>query len=154
MRTRIAESYGAQHTCLVLEPLSAGEGRKLVGNLLWLDELPSDLKERILGRAEGNPFYLEEILRSLIDQGAIVQEEASGRWQAVVAVDEILIPDTLAGVLVARIDRLQEETRRVLQLASVIGRVFLYRLLAEIAAAEAAAYEALRLEHRLGTLQR
>ena len=80
------------------------------------------LKARIQERAEGNPFYLEEILRSLIDEGAIVQEEATGRWLATRDVAEIAIPDTLQGVLLARIDRLQEETKRVLQMASVIGR--------------------------------
>jgi len=154
LRERIAAEAGYRHADLRLSSLTTAESQSLVSNLLWIDELPPVLKGRILDRAEGNPFYLEEILRSLIDQGAIVQDPASGHWQATVEVERIRIPDTLEGVLVARIDRLEEETRRVLQLASVIGRIFLYRVLAEIAAASAAAHEQLQLEQRLGALQR
>ncbi|NIP14265.1 MAG: hypothetical protein GWN66_15765, partial [Pseudomonas stutzeri] len=71
--------------------------------------MPHKLKWRILSHAEGNPFYVEEIIRSLIDSGAIVQDEDSGRWQATQEVADIPIPDTLHGVLMARIDRLPEE---------------------------------------------
>jgi tetratricopeptide (TPR) repeat protein len=106
------------------------------------------LKWRILSRAEGNPFYVEEIIRSLMDSGAIVQDEATGCWQAIRDVADIAIPDTLYGVLMARIDRLQEETKRVLQLAAVIGRIFLYRVLAAIAREER------ELDDHLLTLQR
>jgi hypothetical protein len=113
-----------------------------------VEELPRQLKERILSRAEGNPFYMEEIIRSLMDSGAIVRDEATGLWQATRDVADIAIPDTLHGVLMARIDRLQEETKRVLQLAAVIGRIFLYRLLAAIAQEER------DLDRQLLTLQR
>ncbi|MBN1933414.1 MAG: hypothetical protein JW934_02050, partial [Anaerolineae bacterium] len=105
------------------------------------------LRERILDHAEGNPFYVEEIIRSLIDDGSIVRNEAAGRWQATRDVTDIAIPDTLHGVLVARIDRLQQESKRVLQLASVIGRLFFYRVLAEIA------HEQQSLDEHLLTLQ-
>jgi oligopeptide transport system substrate-binding protein len=91
---------------------------------------------------------VEEIIRSLIDDGAIVQDEATGRWQATRDVADIPIPDTLHGVLIARIDRLQEETKRVLQMAAVIGRIFLYRVLAAIAREER------DLDEQLLTLQR
>jgi ABC-type oligopeptide transport system substrate-binding subunit len=154
LRERISAEDSIRYTDLRLASLTAAESHSLVSNLLWVDELSPVLKGRILDRAEGNPFYLEEILRSLIDEGALVQDRASGRWQAGMEVARIRIPDTLEGVLVARIDRLEEETRRVLQMASVIGRIFLYRVLAEIARAESAAYERLRLEQRLETLQR
>ncbi|MCL7452606.1 MAG: AAA family ATPase, partial [Anaerolineae bacterium] len=154
LRERVSAEGSFRHTDLRLASLTAEESKSLVSNLLWVDELPPGLKERILDRAEGNPFYLEEILRSLIDQGALIQDPRSGHWQAAIEVERILIPDTLEGVLVARIDRLEEETRRLLQLASVIGRIFLYRILAEIARAESAAYEQLRLDQRLETLQR
>jgi len=131
-----ARDYGQRHTGLWLEPLSADESERLVGNLLWTEQLHEELKGRILERAEGNPFYLEEVLRSLIDEGAIAQEEATGHWLATRDVADIAIPETLQGVLLARIDRLQEETKRVLQMAAVIGRLFLYRVLAAIASEE------------------
>jgi predicted ATPase len=148
LRETAARDHGQRHTGLWLDPLSAAESERLVGNLLWLEQLPEQLKERILGRTEGNPFYLEEVLRSLIDEGAIAQEEATGRWLATRDVAEIAIPETLHGVLLARIDRLQEETKRVLQMAAVIGRLFLYRVLAAVASEER------DLDGRLLTLQR
>jgi ABC-type oligopeptide transport system substrate-binding subunit/class 3 adenylate cyclase len=136
LRERAARDYGQRYTGLWLEPLSADESERLVGNLLWLEQLPGRFKDHILERAEGNPFFLEEVLRSLIDEGAIAQEEATGHWLATRGVADITIPDTLQGVLLARIDRLQEETKRVLQMAAVIGRLFVYRVLAAIASEE------------------
>ncbi len=133
VRETAARDYHLRHTDLVLDSLSTVESQKLVGNLLRVEGLPQQLRGRILSHAEGNPFYVEEIIRSLIDDGAIVRDGLSGRWQATRSVADIAIPDTLHGVLMARIDRLQEETKRVLQLASVIGRLFFYRVLAEIA---------------------
>jgi predicted ATPase/class 3 adenylate cyclase len=124
--------YGHRHTELWLGPLSADESAQLVGSLLYIEDLPDALRSRILDRAEGNPFYVEEILRSLIDEGAIAYDERGGRWQAVREVSELALPDTLRGVLVARIDRLPRGARQVLQLASVVGRIFSHRVLAPI----------------------
>jgi ABC-type oligopeptide transport system substrate-binding subunit/class 3 adenylate cyclase len=143
-----ARLYSHRHTDLWLDPLSAAESKVLVGNLLRVEGLPYELRERILSHAEGNPFYVEEIIRSLMDSGAIVRDEATGRWQAAQDVADIAIPDTLHGVLVARIDRLQEETKQILQLAAVIGRVFFHRVLAAIAQKER------ELDEHLLTLQR
>jgi ABC-type oligopeptide transport system substrate-binding subunit/class 3 adenylate cyclase len=148
LRETAGRDYGHRHTDLWLKRLGAEESATLVGNLLRLEALPRDLRDRILDHAGGNPFYVEEIIRSLIDEGAIVRDEVSGRWEATKDVEEIPIPDTLHGVLMARIDRLQAETKRVLQMASVIGRVFLYRVLAAIAEEER------ELDERLLNLQR
>ncbi|KPL21793.1 MAG: hypothetical protein AMJ93_08785 [Anaerolineae bacterium SM23_84] len=142
-----AQTYAERHTDLLLEPLTAVESQTLVANLLEIEDLPDVLRERILSRAEGNPFYVEEVIRSLIDRGAMVRDDATGRWTATREVATIPIPDTLQGVLMARIDRLQEDTKRVLQMASVIGRIFLYRVLAAIAEEER------RLDEHLWTLQ-
>ena len=131
-----ARRYRHRHTDLRLDPLSAAESETLVGNLLRVEDLPQEFRGRILSHAEGNPFYVEEIIRSLIDSGAVVHDETTGRWQATGDIADITIPDTLHGVLMARIDRLQSETKRVLQLASVIGRVFFYRVLAAVAQEE------------------
>ncbi len=136
VRETAARSYPHCYTDLWLNPLSIAASRTLVANLLRVEELPPALKERILAVTEGNPFYVEEVLRSLIDQQAIARDETSGQWRATRDVADIAIPDTLQGVLLARIDRLQEDTKRVLQLASVIGRIFLYRVLHAIAEEE------------------
>ncbi len=90
------------------------------------------LQSRILDRAEGNPFFLEEILRSLIDSGVIAYDESGGRWHTVRELSAFTLPTTLRGLLAARIDRLPREVRQVLQLASVVGRSFTRRVLEDI----------------------
>jgi ABC-type oligopeptide transport system substrate-binding subunit len=148
IRETVARDYEHRHTDVWLKPLSASDSAVLVGNLLEVERLTPRLKERILEVAEGNPFYVEEIIRSLLDQNAILWDEASGRWVVADEAADIPLPDSLHGVLLARIDRLQEETRRVLQMAAVVGRIFLYRIL------QAIAEEEQRLDAHLLTLQR
>jgi len=143
-----ARRYRHRHTELWLEPLSPVESRALVGNLLHVEELPETLRARILERAEGNPFYVEEILRSLLESGTIRRDDAADRWVGTEDADEIALPGTLHGVLMGRIDRLAGETKRVLQIASVIGRVFPRRVLAEVA------QDGEELDEHLLTLQR
>ena len=113
-----------------LSPLSGDESQMLVQQLLRLEKLPERLRELILNRAEGNPFFVEELLRSLIDSGVIVLQE--GGATALREIQAVEIPQTLQGVLAARIDRLPPETKQVLQRASVIGRIFQQRVLAYI----------------------
>jgi class 3 adenylate cyclase len=129
---RAVRDYPHRHTDLRLKPLSADESETLVENLLHVEALPVPLRARILDHAEGNPFFVEEILRSLIDDGTILHDAQTDRWYATRDVDDIPIPNTLHGALTARIDRLESETKRVLQLASVIGRIFSSPLLSAI----------------------
>jgi class 3 adenylate cyclase/tetratricopeptide (TPR) repeat protein len=105
-----------------LEPLTTADADRLIELLLAVEELPPIVHGRILERAEGNPFYLEEIIRQLIDAGQIVR--AGDRWRAVAKIEDVAIPDTVQAVLAARIDLLPPEDKRALQLASVIGRAF------------------------------
>jgi predicted ATPase len=93
-----------------------------VANLLEIEALPEKLRKIILKKAEGNPFFVEEVIRMLIDRGAIVRRE--GGWVANAKVESIDIPDNLQGLLLARIDRLPEEVKRTLRVAAVIGRQF------------------------------
>jgi class 3 adenylate cyclase len=105
-----------------LLPLSAAESERLVGLLVAVEDLPEQLRRRILDRAEGNPFFLEEIIRQLVDEGRLVPE--NGRWRVTGEVVDIAIPDTIQAVLAARIDLLEQEDKRTLQFAAVVGRVF------------------------------
>ena len=105
-------------------------------NLAHLDELPARLRDTILAKAEGNPFFVEEVIRSLVDLGGLVQEPGTGRYRVTEKATQLSIPDTLHGVIMARIDRLDEDLKQVLRLASVIGRTFFYRVLAGIAEAD------------------
>jgi tetratricopeptide (TPR) repeat protein len=93
--------------------------------------LPHTLTKQIIQRAGGNPFFIEEVVRSLIDQGAIVLKE--GRFEVTEKVSEIPIPNTINDILMARIDRLEEKTRHLVKVASVIGRNFFYRILSYVA---------------------
>jgi predicted ATPase/class 3 adenylate cyclase len=140
-----ARLYPYRHVDLRLDPLSATDSERLVGNLLRGDEgrkdadaelvgrLPPSLREQVIDRAEGNPFYVEEIVRSLIDSGVITYDDVRGHWAAAPDVTGAVVPDTLNGMLMSRVDRLPEAAKRVLQVASVVGRIFTYRLFAPIA---------------------
>ncbi len=116
------EIYGDALTEMRLDPLSIDDSRTLVSNLLTIESLADETRELILARAEGNPFFVEEVIRMLIDRGAVARE--GDRWVATDKVAGIEIPDTLHGLLLARIDRLPSESRRTLRVASVIGRQF------------------------------
>jgi tetratricopeptide (TPR) repeat protein len=105
-----------------LDPLSVADSEILVRHLLAVDDLPNPVRDRIMERAEGNPFFLEEILRRLIEEGLIIRVE--DRWRALPSIVGVEIPDNVQGVIAARIDLLEPEHKRVLQLASVVGRTF------------------------------
>ncbi len=107
---------------IFLEPLSHDDAARLVEVLLAVEELPDETRAAMLARADGNPLFLEEIIRHLIDEGRIVRE--GERWRATESIDEIVIPDTVQAVLAARIDLLPADERRALLSASVVGRVF------------------------------
>src|SRR5437868_5477566 len=131
-----------------LSPLTRDESGSLIQRLLKIENFPAGMRELILNRAEGNPFFVEELLRSLIDAGAIVLE--GDRAAATREIEAVEIPETLQGVLAARIDRLPPDNKQTLQRASVIGRIFQGRVLAYIYEQRAKH----RLEASLGELQR
>jgi class 3 adenylate cyclase/tetratricopeptide (TPR) repeat protein len=132
LRQAAEEDYPHRYSEIALQPLSHERSGLLVDSLLQISDLPKRLRERILERSEGNPFFVEEVVRSLIDQGVVGRDESGGRWQATSEGQNIDIPDNLLALLVARIDRLAEDARRTLQMASVVGRSFYYRVLARI----------------------
>jgi class 3 adenylate cyclase/tetratricopeptide (TPR) repeat protein len=118
-RPGFAHRFGdrASASTIALSALSMGEADEMAEAVLARRGLPDDLRPRIVARAEGNPFYMEELIRSLEKSGGAV-------------------PDTVQGLIAARVDRLTDQPKRVLQIASVIGRDFPHRLLAELADAE------------------
>ena len=120
--TGARDLFGDALTDIRLEPLSLDDSRELVSNLLRIESLPAQTRDLILAKAEGNPFFVEEVIRMLMDRGAIVRE--GDRWVANEKVVGVEIPDTLHGLLLARIDRLPQESKRALRVASVIGRQF------------------------------
>jgi class 3 adenylate cyclase len=124
------ELFGDALTEIRLEPLSETDSRALVANLLEIESLPDHAREVILARAEGNPFFVEEVVRMLIERGAIVAH--GDQWVATADVGGVDIPENLHGLLLARIDQLPEAAKRSLRVAAVIGRQFPLRVLERI----------------------
>ena len=132
-RQHVERHYGHRLTELRLAALAEADSRSLAENLLRVSDLPDAIRQTILSRAEGNPFFLEEIIRALIEQGVLRRE--GERWVAGEDPEQWPIPTTLRGVLTARIDRLPGPAKAVLQHASVVGRFFEYRTVAAIGGA-------------------
>jgi class 3 adenylate cyclase/tetratricopeptide (TPR) repeat protein len=109
-------------TRISLESLSDEESRALLAGLLDIDDLPADLRRRVLERAEGNPLFVEEMVRLLIEEGVI--EKRGDRWVASAGAAGVRVPESVEALLRARLDTLPAAERSVLQSASVIGRVF------------------------------
>ena len=129
-KERLKKSLADGCRKLLLKPLDPSESAVLANNLLTIPALPQALQDRILARAEGNPFYLEEIIRSLIDGGVLVFKDGVWTLGGVSRAPEtIVIPDTVNAIITARLDRLNRESRGVLQTASVIGRTFHIKVL-------------------------
>ena len=134
---------------LELASLDDRASRDLVSELLKkLGNVPSMLHDLLVSRAQGNPFYMEELIRMLIDSGAIRID--ADRWTLVAeALLELDVPRTLSGVLQARLDALPASERRALQVASVLGVTFWDQALASIDEDAFAALPALSKRHLL-----
>ncbi len=114
------------HTRLDLAPLSRKAGQQLVAQILKkIKPLPAKLVDSIVDQAEGNPFYIEELVKTLIDDGVILRPEDDGPWQVEASkLALIRIPDTLTAVILSRLNHLRPAERLALTYASVAGRSF------------------------------
>ena len=134
-------------TEVTLDRLSDEESEALLGELVPGATLPDGLRRRILEKAEGNPLFLEEIVRALADAHALVRSE-DGTWRVAEGAVDVPVPESVHTLIAARIDRLDEPARQTLQAASVIGRTFGYRVLQRVAELNG------QLDKQLSTLQR
>lgn len=116
--------WGRPATTVLLSPLPAAQSDELAQALLQrLDVVPAKLSEMVVGQAEGNPYYMEELVRRLIDDGVIVVGEP--HWTVLEdRLDQARLPGTLVGLLQARLDALPDDERHAARLASVVGHVF------------------------------
>jgi class 3 adenylate cyclase/tetratricopeptide (TPR) repeat protein len=128
IRESTVEEYPHCVSEIMLRPLKPPESERLLDNLVPLERWPTQMRELILARTEGNPLYLEEVLRVLIDNRALFQD-TDGNWHIGGTFDEIQVPDTLQGVIMAHMDRLRDSSRWTAQIAAVIGRVFAFDIL-------------------------
>jgi class 3 adenylate cyclase/tetratricopeptide (TPR) repeat protein len=109
-------------TSIYLEPLSEPESESMLADLLP-GAVPPELARTIAERSEGNPLYVEEIVRKLIDDG-VLRATAASRWEVAKPVDDVELPRSIQALIAARIDVLPDDEKIVLQDASVVGRVF------------------------------
>ncbi|HEY1410201.1 MAG TPA: adenylate/guanylate cyclase domain-containing protein, partial [Promineifilum sp.] len=125
-----SKAFAHRYRRIDLRPLDENHARELVRNLLEIEELPESVRQLILAKSEGNPFFLEEVIRSLLDAGLVVRHGES--WRATSEIINLRVPSTLTGVITARLDRLSETDKQVIQAAAVIGREFSSDTLADL----------------------
>ncbi|MBT4512643.1 MAG: AAA family ATPase, partial [Chloroflexi bacterium] len=121
---------GAYYHRLGVETLSFGSSIHLVHNLLGGLSLDPELEQKIADKTEGNSFFIEEIVAELLDRGEIVKSGEG--YICTRPIDKLNIPNTIQGVLAGRMDRLSEDLKQTMQVASVIGRDFAFKLLKSI----------------------
>jgi predicted ATPase/class 3 adenylate cyclase len=133
LRDSARRAHGTNNVEIVLHSLSRDASNNLIDNLLASpngEGVGESIRAVIRDRSGGNPLFIEEVVRSLIDRGVL--ERSGERWQVVGDVLANYVPETLHGVISARLDRLDSGTRRTLQIAAVIGHTFSYRVLQAI----------------------
>jgi predicted ATPase/class 3 adenylate cyclase len=127
----VKERLRVYYVEIVLRPLDESKSETLITNMLNIGEIHHALIGEITRRTGGNPFFMEEVVRSLIDQRAIILKNRT--FQVTKKLGAVAIPNTVNDVLMARIDRLEDESHKLIKIASVIGRNFFYRILSEVA---------------------
>jgi predicted ATPase len=124
---KMAGKLGERFHSIELAPLEVDQTDRLLNNLLGEKDLPGSIRRLIVEKAGGNPFFVEELIRSLIETKQIVRE--NNHWRAISDAASVSLPNSLRAVLSARIDRLSEMSKLVLQNAAVVGRAFDLRIL-------------------------
>jgi class 3 adenylate cyclase/tetratricopeptide (TPR) repeat protein len=120
----------SQSSMLRLEPLDETATGGLIANLIGGGDLPTEANDRIAQLAEGNPLFIEETLRMLVDDGVLLPVD--GGWAVVGDISALAIPPTIHALLAARLDRLDAEELMVIERASVAGRVFAWGAVSEL----------------------
>jgi class 3 adenylate cyclase/tetratricopeptide (TPR) repeat protein len=121
-------------TSLALHTLSEAEALAMAGGVLGAERLPDELRAALMQKAEGVPLFIEEVTKTLLDLG-VLRKEGDG-YRLVEQIGGVSVPDTIQDIIMARLDRLGDDGKRTVQLASVIGRQFLVRLLQRVGGLE------------------
>lgn len=138
--TRLREvalnDYASSFLEVRLAPLPPSESARMVEHLLGNKRIPSPVQEMLLQRGEGNPFFLEEIVNVLVRTPHRMPDRTDAQSTDTVELQAFVIPHSIQGVVMARVDRLSEKVRDILKTASVIGRSFFYQVLAAVVRAD------------------
>lgn len=129
--TALGQRLPVYYVELQIQPLTTIDSEALIENMLEIKGLAKKIRDQIVARAGGNPFFIEEVIRSLIDDGAVVKTDTG--FKVTERIDSVVIPPTINDVLIARIDRLEEGTKELIKVASVIGRSFFDRIIKDVA---------------------
>ena len=124
--------FNHRYTEIVLQPLDAAGTDALIDALLHVKDLPADVHQYVLRKTEGNPYFVEEVMRYFIERGAIQMTDEGPKWDVSSEISETSLPDSLQSLLMARMDRLSKDAKSTLQLASVVGRTFYHRILRQL----------------------
>ncbi len=119
---------------ILLKEFSKEESIELIRGLVNIKVIPERIQNFIMTKSQGNPFYVEEVIKSFLESGLIFKK--GKRWVIRKEIKKVDIPDSIQDIIMSRIDRLSEESRRLLQVASVIGREFTTETLLNLYAAE------------------
>ncbi len=122
--------YSVPHARINLAPLDVAHSTSIIQFALKADELPEGLSELLYQRTGGNPFFIEEVCRSLVEHGRL--QVADGKATLQGSLEKLDLPDTVQAVIRTRLDRLDNGARQVIRYASVIGREFNRTILARV----------------------
>jgi predicted ATPase/class 3 adenylate cyclase len=121
-REALKKARAEDYREIILTPLPEEATSRMLYNLLNIPGFTEGFKDKIQIKAEGNPFYIEEIVRALIDSGVLLLD--SGVWRLTADVKALPVPNTVQAVILSRLDKLEHDVRDVLQMAAVVGRNF------------------------------
>jgi class 3 adenylate cyclase len=144
----VETNFPHRYTEIVLGPLDERGTADMLSSVLQVNDLPSEVRSLIMRKTTGNPYFLEEVVRTLTEQGALTVGPIGLHWNADASIRDISIPDSLQALLMARMDRLSTDAKATLQLASVMGRSFYHKVLGQISES------AMVLDKQLSDLER
>jgi class 3 adenylate cyclase len=129
LRYSLETDYPHRLTVVQLNPLTEEQSGDFIERQIGAHTLPTETRALVIKNAVGNPYYIQELLHTLVMQKVLVQDENSGEWKATRVVSSLELPESLHSLLLANIDRLSADERRVMQMASIIGPDFWYNVL-------------------------
>jgi class 3 adenylate cyclase/tetratricopeptide (TPR) repeat protein len=127
----LVDHFPGDHSTINISSLLETDAEQLIYNLLRKVRLPAETEQMIIRKTEGNPFFIEEVIRSFIDEGII--EIHDNDFRVTEKIEQVSIPETINEVILSRVDKLDEKTKELLKTASVIGRNFYFKVLEEAA---------------------
>jgi class 3 adenylate cyclase len=129
LRYSLETDYPHRLAVIQLNPLTEEQSGAFIDHQVGAHTLPEETRALVIKNAVGNPYYIEELLQSLVIQGTLVRDDQTGEWKATRVVSSLDLPESLHSLLLAHIDRLSPDEQRVLQMAAIVGPDFWFNVL-------------------------